>query len=221
MKYISLGGGCDVAMITKYLGKRDESYPFDWLWNLKPSSLLDVCEIIGNDFRQVLEIDCYMKAKHYRFPQEVLVYRDFPHIVHLHSNPLDDNKDHKTLVRRFLRLQKILIQNDDICFIYYQSHDENCLFGRNQLSDNVYNMIIQGIYFVNFFQNKFKGKIFSIKLIYQVSSNEDYYLCNNLLSNYSTLIDKKIKIFCSFHRDDQNLQIKNIWASQMIEIVSK
>lgn len=129
---VSLGGGCDVATILGDFGVRRASLPFDWLWNLD-TGLETVCDIIVDDFAQILKPDSYGLTEHYRFPSRLSVtYGSYPSVVHMHSDPFRVPEDHATLVRRIQRFRRTLQDAPHITFVYYRCLEE----GRIKRSDS-------------------------------------------------------------------------------------
>ncbi len=116
--YISLGGGCDAAMVLTRLGLRNKSLGFDWLWNLD-EGLKAVIKILQNKYQDVTTENCYTISDHYRFEKKMITYSSIPSIVHLHSNPMEDLAEHEKLVRRFQRFENILKDDSIKHFIYY------------------------------------------------------------------------------------------------------
>ncbi|MCM2372211.1 DUF1796 family putative cysteine peptidase [Aporhodopirellula aestuarii] len=122
---ISLGGGCDIAMILGHYHLRHTSLPFDWLWNLH-DGLDAVTSIIERDFEGIRGREAYTQSKHFRWPnQQSVVFKEHPHIAHVHNNPLEDQHALETLDRRIDRLAGILAEPQrEIAFVYYRRFDE-------------------------------------------------------------------------------------------------
>lgn len=122
--FVSLGGGCDVATNLKKLGLRLEPYPFDWLWNLD-AGLDYVSKIIATDFKHLSNKDDYIFASHQISPGEkFLIFKNYPKIAHLHSNPYENDdvlEDYKVRINRFRKL--ISNTNEKATFIYYRNAD--------------------------------------------------------------------------------------------------
>ncbi len=120
--FVSLGGGCDVATNLKKLGLRHEQYPFDWLWNLD-AGLDYVSKIIATDFKGLTSKHDYTYASHQINPVEkFLIFKDYPKIAHLHSNPHDNSDvlaDYKVRIDRFRKLIKDT--GEKTTFIYYRN----------------------------------------------------------------------------------------------------
>ena len=131
---ISLGGGCDVATILDTYGLRTQSLPFDWLWNLD-TGLSDVTKIISSDFENLREKNSYVIAPHFQWPDTgTLVFRDYPKIAHIHTNPLENIQQRKTYNRRIDKIIQLLEgQQTKITFIYYRIHH----VGEEELSNDV------------------------------------------------------------------------------------
>jgi hypothetical protein len=127
-QYISLGSACDPVLMFEMLGMKEVSMPFDWLWNLD-LGLKAVCEIIENDFAQISDRDGYAVGSHYRLDREVLVYKAFPTIIHMHSDPLANEADHASLLRRMERFRESLRSGDHLHFVYYKHFNEEHLRG--------------------------------------------------------------------------------------------
>lgn len=171
---ISLGGGCDIAMNLERLGFKKESLFFDWLWNLN-SGLEAVNNIIKNDFYGVIKPDSYEKRLHYRFhSQEVVVYKHYPLIAHLHSNPLNNEYDHDTLVRRINRTKELFsVPDRHLVFIYYLNYEEfkRCM-NEPSLDYAISKIIREGNEFVEIFTGKYPYKKFRLVLVVQTDFSD-------------------------------------------------
>lgn len=122
---ISLGGGCDVAMILNHYQLRHSSLPFDWLWNLH-DGLGSVTSMIQSGFDDVRGVGAYSQLPHYRWPgQRSIVFRDYPHVAHVHTNPLKNPKALATFERRIDRMSELLEGSRcEIAFVYYRQASE-------------------------------------------------------------------------------------------------
>jgi hypothetical protein len=120
---IPLGGGCNGAIILHDYGLRTQSYPFDWLWNLDVG-LPYVADMICSDFEHVKKRDDYVYQPHYQWPgQDTLVFKSYPKIAHLHTNPLECAKDLETYNRRIEKFRALMNTSRPVIFIYYRQYD--------------------------------------------------------------------------------------------------
>jgi hypothetical protein len=123
--FVSLGGGCDAATNLKKLGLRLDPYPFDWLWNLD-AGLDYVSKIVATDFKDLTSKDDYTFASHQINPGEkFLIFKNYPKIAHLHSNPHDNSdelSDYQVRIDRFRKLVKNT--SERTTFIYYRNSAE-------------------------------------------------------------------------------------------------
>ena len=120
---ISLGSGCMSAQILDEIGLRKQSLPFDWLWNLDGGLEL-VANIINDDFIDYGNREKLVRGWHYRWNNQVLIHSSYPEIAHIHSDPLANNEDFLTLLRRVKRFKELLNGKDKIVFIYFRSFSE-------------------------------------------------------------------------------------------------
>ena len=117
--FISLGSGCEPATMIKKFGLRKESYFFDWFWNFD-AGMPVVADMIRTDFKKIISEDVYVKAKHDWFADEVVVYKVYPAMVHMHIHPLDNQQEHEKLIRRADRFLGILRDPDVFVNFLYQ-----------------------------------------------------------------------------------------------------
>jgi hypothetical protein len=110
-------------MNLDYLGLRKESHPFDWLWNLD-SGFVAINNILNEGFESLIEKDSYKIIQHYRLESPQVVYREYPAIIHMHSNPMENIADHLTLVKRINRFKEVFTHGDFLHFVYYKSYNE-------------------------------------------------------------------------------------------------
>lgn len=127
---VPLGGGCDTGIILNRLKLRKQALPFDWLWNLD-TGLDSVTDIIDSNFKHVIDSDSYEYRNHYRLDKLQIVYKNYPSIIHMHSNPFLQS-GHSALVRRYSRFHQLLKSSQYIRFIYYVNHEEFLLKNPHQ-----------------------------------------------------------------------------------------
>lgn len=139
--FISLGAACDAANAIKRLGLRRRSLPFDWLCNLY-HGLDAVTDMIEKGFEMVGPNSSYILAKHYRFSQEKIVYKAYPRLVHMHSNPLACRDDHEALLRRIERFQRVLNGRKKVNFVYYRCYEEDSLGGLAETAGDSLNLML-------------------------------------------------------------------------------
>ncbi|QDS86853.1 hypothetical protein EC9_10280 [Rosistilla ulvae] len=171
---VSLGGGCDVALILRHFYLRQASLPFDWLWNLH-DGLRAVTSIIANDFLEVRSRDAYIRSPHFRWPnQEVVVFRNYPNIAHVHGNPLEDSHAKETLNRRIDRLTRILTDPQrEIVFVYYRRFDEGPeLLCESTVADRTQKLIDESLEFMEMMDRKYAHP--KMRLISVFSTDEPF-----------------------------------------------
>ena len=172
--FISLGSACDAALMMQFLGIRYKSYPFDWLWNFE-GGLTAVTEIIKSDFSEITAKNSYLENQHYRFSELVTVYKAYPTIVHLHSDPLQNEEDHNTLLHRIERFKGALEDASFKHFIYYRSLEEDIINGKSKdLNDSFHRLIDEGIFFLEMIKKKYpqlSGKI-HLLLVLQIKKSD-------------------------------------------------
>jgi len=218
--YISLGSACDTATIMDSAGIRKKSYPFDWLWNLD-TGLESVTEIIRNDFKQITVDNCYAKNRHYRFPDSMIVYKDYPSIAHLHCNPLEDIKEHQRLCGRTFRFMEEMKGNNVKHFIYYRCFEEDLLQGKSDSINNTFSRLIdEGEKFVGMMFEKYPNchNILHLLLIIQVDENllEQAKKVIETYTNkqYNQKYNKIIQIGYTITRNDEDKRLKTLWRLQ-------
>ncbi|MUK26515.1 DUF1796 family putative cysteine peptidase [Aliivibrio fischeri] len=204
--YISLGSACDVSIMLNSLGLRNQSYPFDWLWNLD-SGLSALIPIIESDFKDVRDRSSYVWGEHYRFDEQVLLYRCKPSIVHLHSNPSDNKKDHETLCRRYDRFIDEMSSTNRKNFIYYRSVEEDSLNGKSDsIEDSIRLLILEGVEFIELMLIKhpnIKGKI-NLSLVIQSDVSIPFGMIGRLSREFR-LNNNIIRVSNTINRDDTSL----------------
>ncbi|WP_319568408.1 DUF1796 family putative cysteine peptidase [Cohaesibacter marisflavi] len=160
---ISLGSGCDVATVLKNLGIRKDKYPFDWIWNFD-EGLKAVTSIIESDFRLIQSRDSYIYTSHHTWPdKQTLVYKAYPGIAHIHSNPYESPADLTDFNRRIERFRSLLKCSDtQTTFVFYQPYTPE-----REPSDQALANVIQGLRdeatsFINVIQQKYPDKPFKL-----------------------------------------------------------
>ena len=221
--FISLGGGCDVAWALERLSIREASYPFDWLWNLD-TGLFSVNQIIDNNFTQLKKADTYQYSTHYRFGNNTkIIYKDFPSIVHLHSNPLVNEHDHKALERRISRFEEALLEpNTSINFIYYRNYDEAVIKDPSlTLTTQFHRLLNEGIAFRKLMSNRFPKKRFRLLLVFQTTKEyqkEALEIIKHTIKDKS-LVNDSLKLGYTLTRDDSDKQELVQWEEQWDDVI--
>jgi len=213
--YISLGSACDAAISLKYIGVRKESLPFDWLWNFD-TGLRSVVTIIENDFKQIIDKDSYQLANHYRFSKPVVVYKSFPGIVHLHSDPMTINGEHEKMLRRIKRFINILNNKSKKHFVYYKCYEEDLIKNCNQsIKDTLDELICEGEKFVTMLLEKYAHvkNQFYLLLIIQTDKDKSRNACNEI-RNANTCYPEYIKLSYTITRNNENRKLHNIGIKQ-------
>jgi len=133
---ISLGGGCDVSLQLQKYNLRKVSLPFDWLWNLD-GGLGVVDELLSSRFSQARRRCDFEYADHYKWPGEkTLVFKKYPKVAFIHSNPLESKSDFESFNRRIDRFFEILDAPDvAVIFVYYRQNNEAGCLGEDALSN--------------------------------------------------------------------------------------
>lgn len=223
--YISLGAACDVAGNLNYVGLRHRSYPFDWLWNLD-QGLEAVIQIFQDDFQDITQPCCYVEQSHYRFPEPMVVYKAYPTIAHLHTNPLQDKDAHKTLCRRVDRLREEMNKDTVKHFVYYRNFSEGILLKEPTLSpeDIFQKLLSEGESFMDMLQQKYplSAKTSSLLLVLQVPASLSS-TAHDLVSKYQKSIRKNdkyqsITLAYNICRDDKDLALKKQWKTKWIAL---
>lgn len=213
--YISLGSACDTAMILDALGLRNQSLPFDWLWNLD-TGLSAITKIIQNDFQDINNPDCYIKTSHYRFNEDVTAYRDFPTIVHLHTDPLSSKGEHNTLAKRIVRLEELLKSDEHINFVYYRSHEEDKIKNKHVSATDSFNRMQNEIHdFQEILFNKFPQRKNRTKLLAILQSNPDEkHLIASAVKDSAKKTPDYIAFGWTIPRNDSEADMKKRWKQQ-------
>ena len=222
-EYISLGGGCDTAMILDYYGLRTKSLPFDWLWNLD-EGLSAVIEIIKNQYQEVTQdrLKCYQLSEHCKFLVKMITYSGFPSIVHLHSNPMENESEHEKLVKRFRRLDNILKSNSVKHFIYYRAYEEGKSKNKEiTIQDSLARLIGEGNNFYNSISEIYpniQGK-FSLLLVLQTLHSDELLALSEIEKAKKDLKNLNIQIGYTISRSDHDLEYRDIWLKQWKRIL--
>lgn len=217
---ISLGSACDGAMILDVTGSRHVSLPFDWLWNIT-GGINNISDIIKSDFVYVTSDDCYMQSLHNRWQNQLsVVYKEYPDIAHLHTNPLINIEAHKTLCERYKRFDKLLKQakdnkNELIHFLYYINLDEI----EELMSQSIDVIIKRHVEQINVFQNVIFEKygLEQFKFLFIVQTNkykkQAKVLLNTMKINYEFDINSI--------RNDSSRLSNLLWKLSFIYILIK
>ncbi|MDE1234346.1 DUF1796 family putative cysteine peptidase [Vibrio aestuarianus] len=222
--YISLGGGCDVAMNLNAIGFRKKSYPFDWLWNLD-SGLTSVTNIIRHDFSEVLKEGAYRNTKHYRFSSNVITYEHYPSIAHIHTDPLNNIDEHEKLCRRSLSFIQKLNDTSIKHFVYYRSFNEGSFKDSTLSCQDSFNILVsEGTRFLDMLYKKFpnsKSKV-TLLLVLQVDP-ANYATAKKLTREFrSTKLANEypcIRVGCTYTRDDKNSYLVARWKMQWLNLL--
>jgi len=215
-RYISLGAACDAAMMMKKLGLRTASYPFDWLFNLD-SGLVSVIEMIQDDFQKICAPDCYMPGNHSEITTEVVAYRDYPTVLHIHSNPMSKTGEHDELVRRFDRFRRALTSRDKLHFVYYRNLAASRLTDPSATAQQVLRQLIdEAGGFLDTISAR-RGGDTSLLLVLETNI-EDIAPASIALAS-ATVPDSRIKIGHAISRYDDNPEFNDVWKRQWINLL--
>lgn len=224
--FISLGAACDGAMILDSLCLRSKGYPFDWLWNLD-SGMDFVCDAILNDFQKISNEKAYTNSDHYRFTHSAVTYREFSHVAHVHSNPMDNKVDHEQLVRRTKRFKETLLDNSHKNFVYYRAVEEDILSGKTKdLEESVRLIINDAMAFMKVLEQKYTGALenMTLILVLQVNKKElirSKMLLVNELRARNSVYSNKISLHSSVTRNDKDPELNRLWKRQWKSIILK
>lgn len=210
-QYISLGAACNAAMMIKKLGLRKASYPFDWLFNLD-SGLASVTEMIQDDFRKVCARDCYMPGSHPKITAEVVAYRDYPTVLHIHTNPMSTTSEHDELVRRFDRFRRALRSRDKLHFVYYRNLAASRMTDPSATAQQVLRQLVdEAGAFLDTISALREGDT-SLLLVLETDI-EDIAPASIALAS-ATVPDGRIEIGHAISRYDENPELNDVWKRQ-------
>ncbi|PKA43686.1 hypothetical protein CWR43_12160 [Rhizobium sullae] len=215
-QYISLGAACNAAMMIKKLGLRKTSYPFDWLLNLD-SGLASVTEMIKDDFQKVCAPDCYMPASHSTIATEVVAYRDYPTVLHIHTNPMSKTGEHDELVRRFDRFRRTLRSRDKLHFVYYRNLAAARLTDPSATAQQVLRQLIDEASVFLDTISAWRGGDTSLLLVLE-SGIEDIEPALIALASV-TVPDRRIQFGHAISRYDENPVFNDIWKRQWTDLL--
>jgi Putative papain-like cysteine peptidase (DUF1796) len=218
-KIVSLGSACDVGIALQWMRIKEESYPFDWIGN--GSGLKAVVDILENNFETVNKPDCYEMRYFSRFEKTYLVYKNHPEIMHLHSNPLENRRDHDALVRRMERFQVALEdENLSIDFLYYVNFDELRVNVVSLSLEEAFELLkAEGQCFAGFLRKGYPSKRFNLTLIIQANDNLTDEV-TRLIAQANTLNDAQgIKYGFTITRSDDSARLRALWRTQWCQIV--
>jgi hypothetical protein len=215
-QYISLGAACDAAMMFKKLGLRNVAYPFDWLFNLD-SGLASVTEMIKDDFQKVSASDCYIPASHPEITTEVGAYRDYPAVLHIHSNPMSKTGDHDELVRRFDRFRRALRSRDKLHFVYYRNLAASRLTDPSATAQQVLGQLIDEAEVFLDTISASRGGDSSLLLVLETDV-EDIEAASIALAS-ATVPDGRIRIGHAISRYDENPVFNDVWKRQWTNLL--
>lgn len=139
MKYISLGGGCDIQtyLLNKYVNS--ETCVFSYIWNLD-GGLINVIDIIKNNFLGLKNIEDYLIDYHpkFYFPETTtnnkpiclscpkrenkLINKQYRSMSFFHYELSNEFID--SINRKIERFQNLLNSEEEILFLYYRQYDE-------------------------------------------------------------------------------------------------
>lgn len=213
-EYISLGSACDAAMILDKIKFRKNAYPFDWLWNLE-SGIENVIDIISSDFKNIVSENSYIQTRHYRLPNPVVVYKEYPTVIHMHSNPMINKKDHYTLLRRIQRFQEVMKSQTRIHFIYYRNHYEDTLVNpKVTVSDSLHRLVKEGEDFLRMLDTKYEKRHTDSSLLLILETNiEQFHVSNETILSK----DSRIQIGYTLSRYDDQKKLYRLWQKQWIQ----
>jgi hypothetical protein len=220
--FIPLGAACDSALCLNNLNLRKNSYPFDWLWNLD-TGLFEVTKIIKSDFYSVKSSSAYRLTPHYRFEGgDVTAYTEHLKIVHLHSDPLTNVVEHKTLIRRANNFISTMEGPSFKHFFYYRNTNEDILANNaNSNEESIELLISEGENFIIEMKKKHPEQCgnFDLMLTLQVEYSELHEI-KQLLNKYNRLLKAKfgsiLIINCMIARNDSNFKLHLLWNLQWL-----
>lgn len=214
--YISLGAACDVGMVMDELALRKTSLPFDWLWNLD-SGLEAVTHMIATDFALVSDRQSYEIQDHYRLTSPSVVYRSYPSIIHMHSNPMDFDDAHLALQRRMQRFRDVLASGDTLHFVYYKNYNEELLKSTGvSILDTFSRMMREGGDFLSLITSKTSGKV-SLLLVLQTDA-QDSEDAQKIVASTS-VGDRRVSLGHTISRYDYAPELNAIWRHQWFTLL--
>ncbi|MEE9367499.1 MAG: DUF1796 family putative cysteine peptidase [Pontiella sp.] len=222
---ISLGGGCDIATILDTYGLRSQSLPFDWLWNLD-TGLSDVTKIIASDFSGLRDRDSYAYTSHYKWQEaDSLVFRDYPRIAHIHTNPLKNDYQRETYNRRINKF--IQLMEDDlapITFMYYRLHHEGVEAQSNDIiQQRLAHLFEESNQFMAMMDAKYPNRNF--KLISLFEALEEGVTEGLLHNQFNELVAKQTRSDIYFEfitpRPETDDQLRKKWSKNWLAILQK
>ena len=217
VKWVSLGSACDIAMILKEHKQKRESYPFDWLWNLD-HGLSAVNDMITSDFRNVIREDSYTVAYHYRLNREVVVYKEYPSIIHMHSNPYSYREDHDVLRRRIERFKDLLQSNDPITFVHYKNYNEELMKDKSiSLEEMFKGLVLKSNEFLKLIEKKRHRDSFVLIVVLQTDPKWQEQ-ANKLISSYRSK-DHRVRYEYTISRIDGDDDALATWRRQWNDIL--
>lgn len=219
-RLIALGGASDGANALKAFGAREESLPFDWLWNLD-AGLGAVSEMVAQDFAQILPADSYVTAFHDKFGHPMVVYRAFPTIAHVHSNPLRHPQEHDKLVRRIHRLRESLMAADVIDFVYYRCFEEDRRRDPQVgLDDSMDRLLTESEVFMNVVLSKYPARTAdSIRLLSVLQANPEYEESATRLVRRMASAKSNIQMGYTVTRNDDDRDLIQVFARQWRQLL--
>lgn len=187
---VSLGGGCDVATVLKKLDQRKDRLPFDWLWNLD-AGLTSVSEIIATDFKYVRNADDYTYADHsIASDRKLLVYKNYPKIAHIHSNPLSDPEvleDYNHRIDKFIDIVQDF--RTKTVFLYYRNHLNDDVQTEQGCLDTFFRLEEESDHFARMLMARFPEK--SFRLVSMLALPERWFKNPALRSDLNRLLSEK------------------------------
>lgn len=195
---------------------RRKALPFDWLMN-HDLGLSAVTDMIRDDFQHVINQSDYIKADHHRFDDKMIVYKSYPPIVHLHSNPLEKTADHDVLKRRFERFRNLLHSKHGLHFIYYQNFTEERIENADLRAEQcLENMLRQAKDFLALLSFIPDERI-SLLLVIEADAH-DMGNIPSLVSQIS-LNDDRISLGYNINRNDKDPVAKKIWFDKWANLI--
>lgn len=182
--------------MIKKLGLRKESYFFDWLSNFD-TGMSVVVDMIKTDFKKIIPVDAYLKIKHDSYADEVVVYKDYPDVLLVHTHPFLNKQEHEKLVRRANRFMAAL-KNPDIFinFIYQRTYETLKLSSNNSgISEAFDEFKIEGDEFVACLKEKYPNKNYRLVMVLQVEPS----LYDEVVAkiNFNDFDDDNVKYYCT------------------------
>lgn len=124
-KFISLGSWCHPAMNLKYLGLRNESFPFDWILTKDEKVFYYVNDLINTNFKHFITNLTYNENKH--VISKNYDFTDFRHHDLIKNISIGRDRNEKNLKEMYIRrvkrfMNNISDKNNNIIFLCIIHH---------------------------------------------------------------------------------------------------